>query len=75
LKRKKGADTKIEEFRVMSVPLKIRMFSATDDKKDYYKAHSILEEIKKDLEGKIIKVSEEEAPKKKIQKEDETKED
>ena len=52
--RKKGEDTKSFEIKLMSVPLKIKIFSANFTKKDFDKVVKILETVKKQTQ-KLLK--------------------
>lgn len=47
--RKKGRDIYFEWIKSMSIPLKIKLYSATFDKKDYYKVIKILDELENSL--------------------------
>ncbi len=50
--RKRGADVYIEDISAMTIPLKIKMFSATAKKKDYYKVKKIIATVEKSLKLK-----------------------
>lgn len=47
--RKRGIDLLVEELRLMTIPNKIRLFKATNEKKDYFTIKKIFEQIEKDL--------------------------
>ena len=55
VERKKGKDVYIEDIASMSIPLKIRMFNATSEKRDYYKVKKLLHRINKLIERKKLK--------------------
>jgi len=69
--RKKGGDVLIEDLKLSSVPLKIKLFKATMEKKDFYKIKKILKEVKDEINEvkKIILKKEEEITKSKSVKE------
>jgi hypothetical protein len=50
--RKGGKDVEVEWIHLMMVPLKIKMFAATRNKKDFFKVKNILDEIDKSLNQK-----------------------
>ena len=50
--RKKGIDVYVESVKLMSLPLKIKIFSATEKKEDFYKVKKIISEIKEVTELK-----------------------
>ncbi len=52
-KRKKGKDVYVPDIKLMSVPLKIKIYLATMEKKDFYKVKKMLDDIQAELE-KII---------------------
>jgi len=47
--RKKGADVYVEDLKAMTIPLKIRMFSATSSKEDFYKIKKTMNEVNENL--------------------------
>ncbi|GBE20010.1 hypothetical protein BMS3Abin17_00742 [archaeon BMS3Abin17] len=49
--RKKGKDTYIEDIKVMSLPPKIKLFNATNDKQDFYKIKKITSEVSMSLDS------------------------
>lgn len=51
--RKKGGDVYFEWIKSMSIPLKIRLYEATLEKKDFYKIKKLLDDL--ELELKIKK--------------------
>ncbi len=51
-KRKIGYDVYIEDVNSMSIPLKIRMFEATSERKDYYKVKKLIKEAEDSLNKK-----------------------
>jgi hypothetical protein len=53
--RKQGQEATVITFKLMMIPLKIKMFLATCEKKDFEKVLNIIEEIKKDLPKSIKK--------------------
>ncbi len=54
-KRKIGCDVYIEDVNSMSIPLKIKMFDATSERKDYYKVRKLIKDIKDKLNLKKSK--------------------
>ncbi len=52
IERKKGVDLYIEDITSMSIPLKIRMYSATMKKEDYYKIKKIFEDVRNSIKLK-----------------------
>ena len=51
LLRRKGIDTKMIDFKLMSVPLKIKIFKSTSSKKDFDTLTGIFERINKDIQS------------------------
>lgn len=54
--RKKGLDVYIEDIKLMSVPLKIKIFDATSDKKDLYRINKIIIDIQSSLADKKTEI-------------------
>jgi hypothetical protein len=47
--RKQGKEATVLTFKLMMIPLKIKMFLATCEKKDFEKVLNMIEEIKRDI--------------------------
>lgn len=67
--RKKGFDVYIEDIKLMSVPLKIKIFDATSDKKDLYRINKIIIDIESSLTSKKIEIENNNKQKELIRKE------
>ncbi len=71
--RKNGIDTYLESLKLMSVPLKVKMFTATTSKEDFYKVKKILETVKTTIAGHketILKLEEEKKAREKKREEE-----
>jgi hypothetical protein len=64
--RKKGADLFVEGLKILSVPLKIRLFSSTFNKKDYYNVKKIFSDIRESMKIKEAELSDKLAKEKEI---------
>ncbi len=49
--RKRGKDVEIDWIRLMSIPLKIKMFDATKNKADFFRVKNILDSIEKNVDA------------------------